>query len=198
MNLESKKALGCIGAILMVVSFVGISGRLYEGLPLVAGIILVLIALNGFADHYKDKSIFNNSLYGLIIVIVGIVAAVLIFVILIMPIAPELAKLDWTNTAAVREFIRKNLWSFLGPIIGAYLTAVISLIISAVFFRKSLDALSACSGERIFEKAGLIWLIGAVLSIILVGFIIIWVSWILIAVGFFSMKTPAETPPPPQ
>ena len=96
----------------MVVSFVGIPGRLYESLPLIAGIILVLIALNGFADHYKDKSIFNKSLYGLIIMIVGIVAAVLIFVILIMPIAPELAKLDWTNTAAVREFIRKNLWVF--------------------------------------------------------------------------------------
>jgi uncharacterized membrane protein len=198
MSLELKKALGCVGAILMVVSFVGIPGRLYEFLPLIAGIILVLIALNGFADHYKDKSIFNNSLYGLIIVIVGIVAAVLIFVILIMPIAPELAELDWTNTAAVREFIRKNLWSFLGPIIGAYLTAVISLIISAVFFRKSLGALSARSGEKMFETAGLIWLVGAVLSIILVGFIIIWVSWILIAVGFLSMKTPAETPPPPQ
>ncbi|MEM3581145.1 MAG: DUF996 domain-containing protein [Candidatus Bathyarchaeia archaeon] len=197
MNLESMKALGFVGAILMVISFAGAAGRLYEGLPLLAGIILVLIALKGFADYYKDKGIFNNSLYGTVIVIVGIVAAILILIILILPLAPQLKELDWTNMAAVQEFIRTHLWSFLGPIVGAYLTLVISLIISAVFFRKSLDALSTKSGEKMFETAGLVWLIGAVLSIILVGFIIIWIAWIIIAVGFFSMKTPAETLQPP-
>ncbi len=197
MSFESSKALGFVGAILMIISFAGVAGRLYEGLPLLAGIILVLIALKGFAEHYREKGIFNNSLYGTVIVIVGIVAAILIFIILILPIAPELAKIDWTNTAAVQEFVRKHLWSFLGPIVGAYLTLVISLIISAIFFRKSLDALSAKSGEKMFETAGLVWLIGAILSIILVGFIIIWIAWIILAVGFFSMKTTVETPPPP-
>lgn len=197
MNLESKKALGFVGAILMVISFASVAGRLYEGLPLLAGIILVLIALKGFADHYNEKGIFNNALYGTITVIVGIVAAVLIFIILILPIAPQLKELDWTNTAAVQGFVRENLWSFLGPILGAYLTLVISLIISALFFRKSLDALSTKSGEKVFETAGLIWLMGAVLSIILIGFIIIWIAWILMAVGFFSTKTRAETLQPP-
>lgn len=197
MNLELRKALGFVGAMLMVISFAGATGRLYEGLPLLAGMILVLIALKGFADHYKEKGIFNNSLYGTITVVVGMIAAILIFITLISPIAPELAQLDWTNMAAVQEFIREHLWSFLGPIVGAYLTLVISLIISAVFFRKSLDALSTKSGEKTFETAGLIWLIGAVLSIILVGFIIVWIAWIIIAVGFFSMKIPAETLQPP-
>lgn len=197
MNLKLRKALGFVGAMLMVISFAGAAGRLYEGLPLLAGMILVLIALKGFADHYKEKGIFNNSLYGTITVVVGMIAAILIFITLISPIAPELAQLDWTNMAAVQEFIREHLWSFLGPIVGAYLTLVISLIISAVFFRKSLDALSTKSGEKTFETAGLIWLIGAVLSIILVGFIIVWIAWIIIAVGFFSMKIPAETLQPP-
>ncbi|MEM3617235.1 MAG: DUF996 domain-containing protein [Candidatus Bathyarchaeia archaeon] len=199
MSLESSKALGFVGAILMVISFIGVVGRLYEGLPLLAGIILVLIALKGFADHYKEKGIFNNSLYGTITVIVGIVAAILIFIILILPIAPQLKELDWTNTAAVQVFVRENLRFLLGPILGAYLTLVISLIISALFFRKSLDALSAKSEEKMFETAGLIWLIGAVLSIILIGFIIMWIAWILMAVGFFSMKTSSiqqENPPP--
>ncbi|MEM3788750.1 MAG: DUF996 domain-containing protein [Candidatus Bathyarchaeia archaeon] len=199
MSLESSKALGFVGAILMVISFIGVVGRLYEGLPLLAGIILVLIALKGFADHYKEKGIFNNSLYGTITVIVGIVAAILIFIILILPIAPQLKELDWTNTAAVQVFVRENLRFLLGPILGAYLMLVISLIISALFFRKSLDALSAKSGEKMFETAGLIWLIGAVLSIILIGFIIMWIAWILMAVGFFSMKTSSiqqENPPP--
>jgi uncharacterized membrane protein len=51
------------------------------------------------------------------------------------------------------------------------------------------------SGEKIFETAGLLWLIGAFLTIILVGFILIWIAWILIVVGFFSIKTPAAQPP---
>jgi uncharacterized membrane protein len=38
-------------------------------------------------------------------------------------------------------------------------------------------------------------LIGAILTIILVGFILIWIAWILIAVGFFSIKTTAAQPP---
>jgi uncharacterized membrane protein len=71
------------------------------------------------------------------------------------------------------------------------------MIISAIFFRKSLSLLSMKSGERIFETAGLLWLIGAVLTIILVGLILIWVAWILIAVGFFSIKTTAAPQPPP-
>ncbi|MEM3464191.1 MAG: DUF996 domain-containing protein, partial [Candidatus Bathyarchaeia archaeon] len=79
MNLELRKALGFVGAMLMVISFAGATGRLYMGLPLLAGMILVLIALKGFADHYKEKGIFNNSLYGTITVVVGMVAAILIF-----------------------------------------------------------------------------------------------------------------------
>jgi len=44
-----------------------------------------------------------------------------------------------------------------------------------------------------FGTAGLMILIGAVLTIVLVGFILLWVAMILLAVAFFSIKTqPAQ------
>jgi uncharacterized membrane protein len=72
----------------------------------------------------------------------------------------------------------------------------IAMIVSAILMRKSLDSLSKHSGEKIFGTAGMVWLIGAILTVILIGIIVIWISWILVAVGFFSIK-PAQAQPPP-
>jgi len=47
------------------------------------GLILVMIALKGLSDHYREKGIFNNALYGVIIAIIGVV----IFVAMIVVIA---------------------------------------------------------------------------------------------------------------
>ena len=76
MTIESSKNLGGIGAILMFIGLIPIPGAqpFLEILTLV-GVILVLIALNGFANIYKDKAIINNSLYALVIGIVGAVIA---------------------------------------------------------------------------------------------------------------------------
>ncbi|MGB9854022.1 MAG: DUF996 domain-containing protein [Candidatus Bathyarchaeales archaeon] len=61
------------------------------------------------------------------------------------------------------------------------------------------------SGENMFNTAGLLLLVGAILTIILIGLILMLVAWILVAIGFFSVKvpttqpplTPAQPPPPP-
>jgi uncharacterized membrane protein len=93
MTLESNRMLGGIGALLIVISsitsFLSLArfffpnlnvagfGSLFGVLGLV-GIILFLIAMKGFAVHYKAPSIFNNALYWLISsIIAGVVAGVL-------------------------------------------------------------------------------------------------------------------------
>jgi uncharacterized membrane protein len=196
MSIESNRVLGGVGALLMVISLLGLLGTSYTLFLLVVGIILVLVALKGFADHYQDGGIFNNALYGFITVIVGLVATAAIFVILILQVLSGLP-IDWTNPMEVQQYFMNNMdvfWQVAGAAIGALVVLYISLIVSAVLFRKSLDALSKHSGEKIFGTAGLIWLIGAVIP--LIGIIIIWISWILMAVGFFSIKT-AQAPVQP-
>ncbi|MEM3783618.1 MAG: DUF996 domain-containing protein [Candidatus Bathyarchaeia archaeon] len=203
MSLESNKTLGGIGAILMVIGFLGLFGSAYVGFLVLVGAILVLIALKGFADHYQEGGIFNNALYGFIAVIIGAVVTVAIFIMLVLQ---TLASIDWTNPMAVQQYFMSNLnalWSLAAGAIAAWVVFFIFMVISAVLIRKSLNSLSEKSGEKIFGTAGLLWLIGAVLSIILIGFIVVWISWILVAVGFFSIKAapvqpmPVQPAPPP-
>lgn len=210
MSLESNRVLGGVGAVLMVISILG----LFISFPvtlllLIVGAILVLIALKGFADHYQDGGIFNNALYGFITVIVGIVATIAVFVMLLLHMLTEIS-INWTNPVEIQQNLMSNMnvvWRIAGTAIGALIVFYISAVVSAILFRKALDALSARSGEKIFGTAGLVWLIGAVLTVILIGLLIIWISWILMAVGFFSIKTvqaqtqpaapPLPQPPPP-
>ena len=41
----------------------------------------MMIALKGLADHYGEKGIFNNALYGVILAMVGIAVSIAIIVI---------------------------------------------------------------------------------------------------------------------
>ena len=82
MTLESSKTLGGIGALLM---FIGVFPYIsFFGIIELVGLILVLAALHGFADYYKERAIFTNALYAVIAGIVGAVIAVAVTVFTIL------------------------------------------------------------------------------------------------------------------
>lgn len=204
MTLESSKNLGGIGAILMVIGFLGFFGSAFAGVLDLIGIILVLIALKGLADHYNEQGIFNNALYGFIISIVGGVAFVGALVAsFIMFVAST--DFDYTDPTAWQERFMNltDLWNFIGAVIVALIVLFIFAVIAAIFYRKSLSLTAGKTGVGMFGTAGMLILIGAVLTIILVGFILIWIAMILLAVAFFSIRAetaqpPPAPPPPPQ
>ncbi len=132
------------------------------------GIILVLIAMKGLAEYYNEDDIFQNALYGFIFGIIGAVALIVVIIMLII------------GFAGIGLFI-----------IGLIVMYIFSLL-GAIFYRKSLNILSEKSAERIFETAGLVLVIGAIIPII--GEILRFIAWILAAVGFFSIKTPTQLP----
>ena len=68
-------------------------------------------------------------------------------------------------------------------------------VVSAVFFRRALNLTGDHLNVKMFRTAGLLVLIGAVLTIILVGAVISLVANILLAVAFFQIR--ASPPPPP-
>jgi uncharacterized membrane protein len=198
MTLESDKTLGGIGALLVVIGFLGFFASGYIAILALIGMIITLIALKGMADHYNEAGIFNNALYGVITLIIGVVAFIATLAVVIL-MALSSIDIDWTNPAAIQAYFMDftNIWNIIGAAIGALVVLFVFTIVSAIFFRKSLTSLSAKSREKIFETAGLLWLIGAVLTIILVGFVLIGIAWILIAVGFFSIKPTAPPQPSP-
>jgi len=201
MDLQTSKNLGGVGALLLFIGPLLSFGHFLAGLIPLIGFILVLIALKSFADHYNDAGIFNNALYGFITTIVGIVLALGAFVATALTVVSDLGITDWTNAAEWTEIISAetafdSLLTLLGGIIIAFVILFAFAILTALLYRKSLGILASKSGVGLFGTAGLLLLIGAVLTIIVIGFLLIWISFLLIAIAFFQMKTTAVEPLP--
>ena len=172
MSLESNKTLGGIGAILLAIPFLNL-----------IGIILVLIAMNGMADYYDDDDIFKHSLYGFIFGFVGVIA--LVAVILMLAFGFSTVSPVITDSTAIG-------FSGFGLFIIALIILYVFSLVAAIFYKKSLDTLSEKSGEQMISTAGLILLIAAAIPVI--GEILKFVAWILVAVGFFNIKKVAKVP----
>ena len=204
MTLQSNKTLGGVGALLMVISPFLVSGfTLLGGL---VGLILVLIAVKGLSDHYKEASIFNNSLYGVILSIVGgvvFVAALFVtalsFFTNVLGIELSTAfsdptafsNIDWTEA-----MILDNLMAHVAALVGSLAMLFIFVVVAAIFYRKSLTTLAEKTGVGRFGTAGLLLLVGAVLTIIAIGFLLIWVALILLTAAFFQIRAEPTQPPP--
>ena len=207
MNFESSKNLSAIGSLLIVIGWIG-SAVSYVGVLSLVGAILLLIGLKGLANYYKEDGIFNNSLYAIISGIVGVVVA---GVTIVITAVATLASLgidlnnveEWTNigTEFADYFTAANfgtLWTLISAVIIAFVVLFVFAIIAMYFFRKSLNQLSTKTGVGLFGTAGLLMIIGAVLTIVGIGLLLIWIGWILVTVAFFKMKEKQnQTPPPP-
>ena len=208
MTLESRKNLSGVGALLIVIGSLGFMVP-YAAILTLIGLILLLIGLKGLADYYHEGGIFNNTLYSIILEIVGVVVAVAMIVVTAVAALTSLGinlsnVTDWATFGTELANRLTNfadfgaLWTLIGAVIAALIVLYVFVIIAAIFFRRSLNSLSAKTGVGLFGTAGILVLIGAVLTIVLIGLLLIWIAWILVAVAFFQIKTqPTHAPPQP-
>ncbi len=204
MTIETSKTIGGIGAILM---FVGVLPLVaYMGIIALVGLIMVLVAAKGFADIYKEKGIFNNAMYAVIITIIGVIIAVgVAFVVLVnffSQIGINIANFqDWSALSNInpQALGMDMIGQFLGGMAIVVVAVWVFAIITAFFVRRALGLLSAKSGVGLFATTGLLILIGAVIP--LIGLLLIWISMLLLAAAFFSVRSveaqsTQPTPPP--
>ncbi|MBS7632485.1 DUF996 domain-containing protein [Candidatus Bathyarchaeota archaeon] len=184
MSVESNKSIGGIGALLIAIGF-------FIPFLTLVGIILVFIALKGMADAYGESGIFQNALYGIIFLIVGTIASIVVLMGAFFGLGWSMTTMDYTDVA--------NLGAFFGTIIIALVILFVFYLLSALFFKKSFDSLGEKSGEKLFHTAGMLMLVGAILTIVGIGLIILLIAWIIAAIAFFSMKAtgPQQAPPAP-
>jgi uncharacterized membrane protein len=201
MSDETNKTLGGIGAILMLVGFIPFAA--FAGIVSLVGFILVLIAMHGFAKTYNESRIFNNVLYSIVACVVGVATAGSVAVVAVLTTLKDFLYQvypswngNWSSLSGLNP-ITTNLnisavLPFIADVIAILAIVWITAILVAFFLRKSLKALSAKTNVNLFSTAALLLLIGAFLTIVLVGFLLIWVAILLIAIAFFQIKPQPE------
>ncbi len=169
-TLSQAKTLGGVGSILIFIPFVSL-----------VGYILIIVAVKQISDDLQDRSIFNNILIAAITGIVGATAGAFFI----------LASIGAVAKVSVSAGVGAERGAFLG-VLGGLLVVWIFLVISAVFLRRCYDTMSKKLGVSTFNTAATLYLVGAALTIVFVGFIVLFIAEIIQAIAYFSI--PARPP----
>jgi uncharacterized membrane protein len=198
---ETSKTLGGIGALLMFIGAIPIVGA-YMWIIAFVGLVLVLVALKGFADNYNQAGIFNNALYGVIAAIVGGVIAIYLMATAALDLLSKLGisiedMSSWTTMPQLQNLTMEELSPFLLTVLASVVVLFVFFVVMALLVRKSLKLMAEKTGVKLFGTTGLILLVGAILTIVAVGLLLVWIALLLLAIAFFSIK-PAPPPEPPK
>jgi len=169
-SLSSAKTLGSVGGILVFIPFLSLVGW-----------ILILLATKEISDSVQDKTIFDDALLAGITAVIGAVVFAIVFALTVF-------------TGSVAGPFAPGTFAFSGVflvILGAFW---IFTIISAIFLKRSYEKIAQRLNISSFATAGLLYLIGAALTIVLVGFLILLIALIFQVVAYFSIQ---DQPPAP-
>ncbi|KYK19998.1 hypothetical protein AYK25_09290 [Thermoplasmatales archaeon SM1-50] len=195
-KLGQAKILGGIGALLSLLTIVPTIGFLLG----IVGLVLIFIAVKYIADETKNHNIFQNYLMNFLFSIIAIVA---IIVIMIMSFGVS-GGMSWVNSLQEQNFTDPGaFWNSFGTLIGGCILALfvawILLIISSLYLRKSYNSIAEHTKVDLFKTTGLVYFIGAITLIVIIGVFIIIIAKILEIVAFFSLpETLPATPEPPK
>ncbi len=191
-KLPQAKVYGGVGSILVLLGIVP-----YVGVVLtILGLVFILISLKYISDEVGEPKIFRYALYSFIAGVVGAVILIIIVLSALMAIfmrttpTPPITGIDPTTTP------QNGLLGLILAVLGILIAIWVSQIISAIFLKKSYDAVAKHLGVGLFSTVAILYMVGAVLTIILVGLLITFVALILQIVAFFSI--PEARPQSPQ
>ena len=177
----------------------------FGGIEIIGG-LLIIVSLYGFANFYKNKSIFTNALFGGVVAIIGSIFMSIIAEVKLLPLSMDLTHQfypDWNGDPSSLQNLTPDIanldLSAVMPLLTILLLILtifcVSAIIATFFIRRSLKDLATHSGTNRFATVSLLLLIGAILSIIAVGLLLIWIAALVLAIAFFTMKQTNSTPP---
>lgn len=184
--------LGGIGALLSLLTIVPTIGFLLG----IIGLVLVFVAVKYIANETKNQNIFQNYLMNFIFSIIAIVA---VFVIMIMSFGLS-GGMSWITSIQNQEFTDPGaVWSSFGTLIGGCILALfvawILMIIGSLYLRKSYNSIAEHTKVDLFKTTGLVYFIGAVSLIVVIGAFIIIVAKILEIIAYFSLPENLPTTP---
>ena len=183
-SLSQAKTLGGVGSILVLLGAIPNIGFVLA----IVGFILILIAVKNVSESVNEPAIFNDMIIAVVLAIIGIVVFGVIVVV---------AFFSFFN---FRQFGTVTPGSVPPSVLGAIGLLIVGLVVvwvfylvSAIFLRRSYERIGVRLNVNMFQTTGLVYLIGAALTIVLVGFLILLIAEILQIVAFFSI--PEQLPP---
>ena len=127
-SLSQAKTIGGVGSILLLLGIVPAAGPVL----VIAGFVLVLIAVKYISDTANDKSIFNNGLISIVAGIAGVIVGIVVGIAGVLSFfGPGMFQGNMSpGQFRPGDFMNMN---FLGPIIAGLVIVWIAIMISAVF-----------------------------------------------------------------
>ncbi len=194
-SLSQTKTLGGVGSILTLLGIVP-----YAGTALViVGWVLVLLAIRNISAAVRDRSIFNNAMIAAILAIIGAAVGGVVVGLNVF----RLVNLSNIASATNTSISTSNMVGVIMGILAGLAIVWVLAVISSFFLWRSYKSIGARLNVGLFNTGGVIYFIGAILSIVLVGLVVAFVAQILLVVACFSLPeaVPATAgvsiPPPP-
>jgi uncharacterized membrane protein len=182
-NFQYSKTLAMEGSILTILDLVPYVGWVLG----IIGVILLLRGMKEFANYYQDDEIYQNALTGVKFYIVALIA-------LAVAGAGFVVGFVINNFPTTLTF---GIGNAIGIAVGVafLIVAFVFYVLAATHLRETFNTLALKTREHSFETAGTLLWVGAILTIIGVGVLLIFVAWISAIIGFFTMKSPQQQPP---
>ncbi len=181
-SFQYSKTLASEGAILLTLGPIPYVGWILG----IIGIVLLLRGLKEFAGYYQDSTIYSNALTGVKYYIVALIAIGVAGAGVFVSVA----------SGALIEGITG--FGFVGLTAGI-IVALAGMVVAFVFYilaasnlKKTLRTLAQKTGEQSFDSAATLLWIGSILTIIGVGLLLIFIAWIMVVIGFFTIRPPQQ------
>jgi uncharacterized membrane protein len=192
-ELSNARIFGGIGAILMLIGgFIPYAGPLVS----ILGLVLLFIAVKTISELTKDKEIYSNYIMHFIFSILTIIA-ILVIMLIAFKAAGGFTWISSLENAEITDF--ESFWKYFSDIIiGGILALIVGWIfsiIAALYLRRSYNSIAEHTKINLFKTTGTVYFIGAITTIILIGFLILLIARIFEIIAYFSLpdKLPKET-----
>jgi len=184
-ELSNVKTFGGVGALFLLIgTFIPYVGLIIS----IVGLIFVFIAVKSLSDLVKDHDIFSNYLYHFIFSLISIVA---IFVIVLIGFG-MVGGFSWiTSLQDINITDFSTFWDYFGGVIGYAILALfvgwILGIIAAIYLRRSYNSIAKHTKVGLFKTTGTLYFVGAITTIIVIGFLILFIARIIEIIAYFSL-----------
>jgi len=183
-NYEYARTLAAEGAILLLLGLVPYVGWILG----IIGVVLFLRGMKELSNYYQDERLYQNSWTGVKFYIVALLAAGVAIAAMVIGVWSATG-FTFTTDFVPNVAFGVGLIAFLAGIVVAF----VFYVLATSHLRRVFSSLAEKTGESYFNTAGILLWVGAILTIIVVGLLLILIGWIFATIGLFSMK-----PRPPQ